>query len=83
MFILVTCELTTSTGPTVVGDATSDVVLMESLGASLVQGKCQSYRHYVTPWAPRLVLDELNRQGFEFKGMSGIGQTLVWTFCRP
>ncbi|CAK4779956.1 hypothetical protein LEN26_016770 [Aphanomyces euteiches] len=69
-------------GPTVVGDEASDETLMESLGAKLVQAKCQSYKHYVTPRAPRLVMEDLDQMGYQLVGTSGIGQTLVWTFKR-
>ncbi|CAK4086797.1 unnamed protein product [Aphanomyces euteiches] len=97
-FVIVSCDVTVSTGPTIVGDEASDETLMESLGASLVQAKCQTYkyslhlkdiraqpdgtRHFVAPHAPRLVMDELEREGFQLVGASGVGQTIVWTFSR-
>ncbi|KAH9098046.1 hypothetical protein LEN26_016768 [Aphanomyces euteiches] len=81
-FVIVSCDVTVSTGPTIVGDEASDETLMESLGASLVQAKCQTYKHFVAPHAPRLVMDELERQGFQLVGSSGVGQTIVWTFSR-
>ncbi|OQR83414.1 GTP cyclohydrolase 1 feedback regulatory-like protein [Achlya hypogyna] len=79
MFLLVSTEVTVTTGPTIVGDETSDADLMKTLGARLVQAKCQTYKHYAVAAPPRAVLDQLERLGFELKGMSGLGQSLVWT----
>ncbi|EQC27464.1 hypothetical protein SDRG_14787 [Saprolegnia diclina VS20] len=79
MYLLVSTEVTVTTGPTIVGDEASDPELMQTLGARLVQAKCQTYKHYTVSAPPRSVLDKLERLGFEICGMSGLGQSIVWT----
>ncbi|OQS05343.1 hypothetical protein THRCLA_20650 [Thraustotheca clavata] len=41
--------------------------------------KHTSIPHYIVNQSPRVVLDKLERMGFNLVGTSGVGQSLVWT----
>jgi hypothetical protein len=38
---------------------------------------------YVADHPPRLILDKLEVRGYKLVGMSGIGQTCIWTMHIP
>jgi hypothetical protein len=38
---------------------------------------------YVAEHPPRLILDKLEARDYKLVGMSGIGQTCIWTMHKP
>jgi len=38
---------------------------------------------YVAEHPPRLILNKLEGRGYKLVGMSGIGQTCIWTMHKP
>lgn len=38
--------------------------------------------HYESPEPPRIILDRLNKLGFKFLGMTGCGQSVLWTLFK-
>ncbi|XP_022239128.1 GTP cyclohydrolase 1 feedback regulatory protein-like isoform X3 [Limulus polyphemus] len=66
-------------GPTIVGDANSDVQLMNYLGAKKVLQQGNDYYQYCCDHTPRLVLNKLEELGYRVVAMTGIGQTCIWT----
>ncbi|CAD5219818.1 unnamed protein product [Bursaphelenchus okinawaensis] len=78
-YILVSTQIRTENGPTIVGDADSDPALMCQLEATLESRLGNNFAEFVTSWAPRKVLNELAKMNYRVVAMSGIGQTCVWT----
>ncbi|KAJ1104508.1 hypothetical protein NDU88_001919 [Pleurodeles waltl] len=65
-------------GPTVVGDELSDIYLMASLAANKRQVLGNNFSEYYVDDPPRVVLNKLEKLGYRFVSMTGVGQTLVW-----
>lgn len=78
-YVLVSTQIRIENGPTVVGDAESDPVLMERLEARLETRLGNNFAEFVTDWPPRKVLNSLAGLGYRVVAMAGIGQTCVWT----
>lgn len=81
--ILVACKIRLQSGPTLVGDESSNPALMAELDAVLQQDPGDTYAEYRTELPPRIVLDRLQKRGYSVVGQSGIGQTCVWTLVAP
>lgn len=62
--VLLSTQIRCETGPTVVGDAESDPILMQALEAKKVYRLGNTFAEYITEWAPRRVLDRLSELGF-------------------
>lgn len=82
-YILVSTQIRLENGPTIVGDEWNDVELMEYLGASLCKQLGNNYLEYRTPDPPRIVLNKLEVKGYSMTGMTGVGQTCIWTMYKP
>jgi len=66
----------------VCGDNGSDPELMLHLGASLKREMCKTYDEFVSPDAPRIILNKLATLGYRVVGQSGPGQTCIWTLWK-
>ena len=42
-----------------------------------------SSREYRTADVPRIVLNKLEEKGYSVVGVTGLGQTMVWTLFKP
>ena len=81
--VLVTTQIRLENGPTFVGDEDSDPELMQYLGARKITEPGNNFSTYLTDFNVRRVLDLLEKQGYRLVGMSGMGQTCVWTMWIP
>lgn len=77
-----TIQCYTENGPTYVGDEYSDPELMQYLCANKITEPGNNFSTYLTDLNPRRVLDLLEKRGFRLVGMSGMGQTCVWTMWK-
>ncbi|KAG7461250.1 hypothetical protein MATL_G00208060 [Megalops atlanticus] len=76
-YVFVTSQLPLETGPTIVGDSTSDSHLMQALGARHDYSNNQLV--YIVENRPREVLDKLELYGYRMLSMSVVANTvLVW-----
>jgi len=82
-YVLVTTQIRLETGPTIVGDEFSDPELMSYLGAVKKIEPGYNFAVYVAELPPRLILNKLEGRGYRLVGMSGIGQTCIWTMHKP
>uniref|UniRef100_UPI00358F556C GTP cyclohydrolase 1 feedback regulatory protein n=1 Tax=Myxine glutinosa TaxID=7769 RepID=UPI00358F556C len=82
-YVLLSTQIRTETGPTVVGDEASDPELMDYLGATKIQALGNNFYEYRVSDPPRIVLDHLDRRGFCLKQMAGVGQTVIWCMYKP
>mmetsp|Transcript_25121 Transcript_25121/g.63153 ORF Transcript_25121/g.63153 Transcript_25121/m.63153 type:complete len:88 (+) Transcript_25121:94-357(+) len=83
-YIFVFTSVVCTTGPTVVGDRSSDEEVMQLLGAKLKPRPGSEHElQWVTPDCPRIVLDKLELLGFRVCSQSGQGQTILWTLHKP
>lgn len=82
-YVLLSTQIRTETGPTVVGDEASDPELMDYLGATKIHALGNNFCEYRVSDPPRIVLDRLDRRGFFLKQMTGVGQTVVWCLYKP
>ncbi|XP_013412749.1 GTP cyclohydrolase 1 feedback regulatory protein [Lingula anatina] len=82
-FVIISTQIRLEKGPTVVGDADSDPELMKFLGAELVQQLGNDFSQYEVSCSPRVVLNQLEKKGYKVLGMTGIGQTCIWTLHLP
>ncbi|ESO90063.1 hypothetical protein LOTGIDRAFT_192160 [Lottia gigantea] len=78
-YILISTHSRLECGPTVVGDEWSDQELMEYLGATLSKQLGNNFLEYKTQDPARIVLNKLEMKGYRVVGMSGSGQTCIWT----
>ncbi|KAK7103503.1 GTP cyclohydrolase 1 feedback regulatory protein-like [Littorina saxatilis] len=78
-YILISTQIRLESGPTIVGDQWSDPELMEYLGATLIKEFGNNFEEYRCDEPPRLVLDKLEKRGFQVVSMTGVGQTCIWT----
>lgn len=53
------------------------------LGAQKITEPGNNFSTYVTNLNVRCALDLLEKRGFRLVGMSGMGQTCVWTMWKP
>ncbi|CAD6195189.1 unnamed protein product [Caenorhabditis auriculariae] len=81
-YLLISTQIRMECGPTFVGDGQSDIELMERLNAKLSKQLGNEFQEYVTPLPPRMVLNQLETEGWKVIGMAGIGQTCAWTLYR-
>ncbi|KAG7461249.1 hypothetical protein MATL_G00208050 [Megalops atlanticus] len=84
-YVFVSSELPLETGPTTVGDTTSDRNLMQALGATLgyVRGNKSrggSQRVYFVENRPREVLDKLELYGYRLLSTS-VAANIVLVWC--
>jgi hypothetical protein len=79
VYILISTENTLSQGPTVCGDAQSDPTIMTVCNAELTHQLGHTFQEYVSILAPRTILDKLEGLGFRVVGVTGAGQTCIWT----
>ncbi|OCT68779.1 hypothetical protein XELAEV_18040070mg [Xenopus laevis] len=70
--------VTQETGPTIVGDEFSDLVLMAQLEADKRTVLGNNFSEYYVNEPPRVTLNKLERLGYRVVSMTGVGQTLVW-----
>ncbi|XP_034051456.1 GTP cyclohydrolase 1 feedback regulatory protein [Thalassophryne amazonica] len=77
-YMLISTQIRLETGPTNVGDESSDPVIMNYLGARKTHMLGNNFSEYSVDEPPRLVLDKLEKIGFRVVSMTGVGQTLVW-----
>ncbi|XP_077999724.1 GTP cyclohydrolase 1 feedback regulatory protein-like isoform X1 [Glandiceps talaboti] len=82
-YVLVSTQIRLECGPTVCGDEHSDPELMNYLGAKLVTQLGNNFPEYRCPDPPRVVLNKLEKKGYKAIGMTGIGQTCIWTTYKP
>ena len=78
-YVLISTLIRLECGPTIVGDEWSDPELMEFLGAKLVNEFGNNFKEYRSSEPPRKILDKLELRGYHVIGMTGIGQTCIWT----
>ena len=78
-YLILSTQIRSEAGPTLCGDEQQDVELMEKIGAKLTQEQGQSFKHFVCPDPPRVVLDRLDKLGYHLVGQCGCGQTVLWT----
>lgn len=78
-YVIVTTQIRTENGPTVVGDEYADPELMTYLGATKARLLGNEFPEYRTDDPPRIVLNKLEQRGYIVVAMAGIGQTCVWT----
>ena len=76
-YVIITAQ--SKDGPTCCGDERQDPNFMKQIGATLIQEAGQSSKHYVSPNPPRLVLNWLQRFGYDVVSSTGCGQVLTWT----
>ncbi|XP_068608379.1 GTP cyclohydrolase 1 feedback regulatory protein [Brachionichthys hirsutus] len=77
-YILISTQIRLENGPTNVGDQYSDPAVMNYLGATKRTVLGNNFSEYNVDEPPRLVLDKLEKLGFQVRTMTGVGQTLVW-----
>lgn len=82
-YVLVTTQIRLENGPTYVGDEYSDPELMHYLCAEKITEPGNNFATYSSGLNVRRVLDLLENRGYRLKGMSGMGQTCVWTMWKP
>jgi len=63
-YILISTQIRLENGPTIVGDANSDLEIMTYLGAKLVQHLGNNFAEYNCAEPPRVVLDKLEKIGY-------------------
>ena len=78
-YVIISVQIRSEKGPTLCGDEKQDPILMKSLCAELTQEVGQSFKHYVCPDPPRMVLDRLEEHGYKVISCTGCGQTVLWT----
>ena len=81
--MIISTQIRSEAGPTLCGDEHQDVQLMEQIGAKLTQEQGQSFKNFVCPDPPRIVLDRLAKLGYSMVGQCGCGQTVLWTLYKP
>ncbi|XP_046877758.1 GTP cyclohydrolase 1 feedback regulatory protein-like isoform X2 [Hypomesus transpacificus] len=77
-YVLISTLLRLETGPTMVGDESSDPAIMNYLGAKKTNALGNNFSEYHVEEPPRVVMDKLEKMGFSVISMTGVGQTLVW-----
>ncbi|XP_070576966.1 GTP cyclohydrolase 1 feedback regulatory protein-like isoform X1 [Ptychodera flava] len=82
-YILISTQIRLECGPTVCGDEHADPEIMEYLGAKLVTHLGNNFPEYTCPDVPRIILNKLEKIGYRVAGMTGIGQTCIWTMYKP
>jgi len=78
-YILISTTIRLENGPTVVGDENSNAEIMNYLNAKLHCSAGNTFKQWSVDEPPRLVLDKLEEIGYKVLGMTGCGQTMVWT----
>ncbi|XP_042203442.1 GTP cyclohydrolase 1 feedback regulatory protein-like [Homarus americanus] len=79
-YMIISCEFKMETGPTYVGDGLSDAALMAELEAKIIKDPVKSNSiKYSTQWAPRCVLNFLEKKGWQVITSAGVGQSCIWT----
>ena len=78
-YVFISVQIRSEKGPTLCGDEQQDPMLMKSLGAALTHDVGQSFKHYVCPDPPRVVLNRIEEQGYKVIACTGAGQTVMWT----
>lgn len=81
-YIFISTQIRLECGPTICGDEYSDAELMGYLGAKLTKQLGNNFREYRTTDVPRLVLNKLEERGYNVVGVTGLGQTMVWTLFK-
>ncbi|XP_034234996.1 GTP cyclohydrolase 1 feedback regulatory protein-like [Thrips palmi] len=81
-YVLVTTQIRLENGPTFVGDEHSDPELMQYLDARKVTEPGNNFSTYLTDLNVRQVLNQLEKRCYSLVGMSGMGQTCVWTMWK-
>ncbi|XP_076048710.1 GTP cyclohydrolase 1 feedback regulatory protein-like isoform X1 [Oratosquilla oratoria] len=81
-YMMISTLIRLETGPTYVGDAKSDPVLMNHLEATLTKEPGQIFEVYRTPLLPREVLNRLEKKGWKVIAVTGVGETCIWTLHR-
>ncbi|XP_071961850.1 GTP cyclohydrolase 1 feedback regulatory protein-like isoform X2 [Antedon mediterranea] len=82
-YVLISTQIRLECGPTICGDESSDPELMAELGAVLTKQVGNNFHEFRSPETPREVLDRLEKRGYKVVGMTGIGQTCIWTLHCP
>ncbi|XP_078515950.1 GTP cyclohydrolase 1 feedback regulatory protein [Lissotriton helveticus] len=77
-YVLISTQIRMETGPTVVGDESSDDILMARLAASKRTVLGNNFAEWYVDDPPRVVLNKLETLGYRVVSMTGVGQTLVW-----
>ncbi|NP_001086102.1 GTP cyclohydrolase 1 feedback regulatory protein [Xenopus laevis] len=77
-YVLISTQIRMETGPTIVGDEFSDLVLMAQLEADKRTVLGNNFSEYYVNEPPRVTLNKLERLGYRVVSMTGVGQTLVW-----
>lgn len=78
-YLLISTEIRLDKGPTIVGDEYLNKNLADYLEASLTKEIGNEFSHYVSRYAPRIILDMLEVKGYKVVSSCGVGQTCVWT----
>jgi hypothetical protein len=82
-YLLVSTLIRLENGPTICGDELADPAIMEALGCKLVQQPGNNFKEWRCPDVPRVVLNKLEDMGYRVIGITGVGQTCVWTLHKP
>ncbi|XP_071835269.1 GTP cyclohydrolase 1 feedback regulatory protein-like [Apostichopus japonicus] len=82
-YVLISTQIRLECGPTICGDEKSDQGLMAYLGATLTQQIGNNFSEYRSDHPPRIVLDLLESKGYTLVSQCGVGQTVIWTLCKP
>ncbi|VDM77558.1 unnamed protein product [Strongylus vulgaris] len=82
-YLLVTTHTPIEAGPTYVGDYDSDVDLIELLQAEPSHPfGVVGYSVYCSSFAPQIVLNILEKDGWKIVGTAGTSQACIWTLHR-
>lgn len=77
-YVLISTQIRMETGPTVVGDESSDCTLMARLAANKRTVLGNNFSEWYVDDPPCVVLNKLEKLGYRVVSMTGVGQTLVW-----
>jgi len=78
-YLLLSTQIRLENGPTIVGDGDIDQDIVNLVGASKVKDMCNDFSHYETPDPVRKVMDTLEKIGYTCIGVTGLGQTAIFT----
>lgn len=78
-YVFISTQIRLECGPTFCGDEDSNPELMKYLGAELTQEAGNTFKVYIAKDTPRIILNKLEEVGYKVIGVTGVGQTCIWT----